>query len=457
MALKFRHIDTQQTLNTVKFSADSTNTTYFLHSSPSTQLQGAPDVNYEDICFIKPTGQEYTHGKLYGGENNNNFTDSFADYLNDLYSKVHTNIILTGGNWYELSDTKKVSPGFVYIHTVGIVYVDTKFLTSISFSQLGEPSIYRYTFDENYESLPKKDWNYEYSYTAFSNPMPDYKPNFHIEKVCDWSDLKYLYKISIENASRVRDGLMSKEDKIKLDSHTDGYLDYLHKLCTEHSKYAIILSGCTVEPTNVQDTYQRKGGYVYINSINQIKKVNDGTISYSTTIEDSLYCNSQNGGNSKTYAFGDATNPSNLDNQYAKVCNWSDLVRLSDLEVPVATNYQNGLITATEKELLQGLNNYSGFTVSYGNDRYCQFFKNGAIIFIRGFLDINKRVVINNVNSKYHGLIPCSYNDGGYKYDSSGAGTITFTANDSWGTLFVLTQYYNAINVDNSDITITDV
>lgn len=74
--LKFRHIDTQATLNTVKFSADSTNTTYFLYSLPSSQVQGTPDVNYEDICFVKPTGQVYTHGKLYGNEAVSVVTDS---------------------------------------------------------------------------------------------------------------------------------------------------------------------------------------------------------------------------------------------------------------------------------------------------------------------------------------------------------------------------------------------
>lgn len=298
MALKFRHINTQQTLNTIKFSADSTNATYFLHSSTSTQLQGTPDVNYEDICFIKPTGQVYTHGKLYNSENNNNYADEYLDYLHKLCTGNNKNaIILSGGEKYE----NGIKKAFVYINNVGI------------------------------KSLPE------------------------------------IYSGSF----------------------------------TINTDYKIILY----------------------------------TISNAYFFEPSTY---------------------NLKDNDELVCDWADLARLSDLEVPVATNYQNGLITANEKELLQGLNNYSSFAVTYGNDKYCQFYKNGAIIFIRGFLDVSKSVVINNVNTKYLGLIPCSSKDEGYTYNSSGAGTITFTAKAVWGTLFVLARYYDAINVEQSDITIID-
>lgn len=363
MALKFRHIDTQQTLNTVKFSADSTNTTYFLHSSPSTQLQGAPDVNYEDICFIKPTGQEYTHGKLYGGESDNKVTALLDEYLNKTklthsvpQGGIVKGIILDGCepslnyNTNNQPNGYKISNGTIYLIGIGIIKViGHRVHTPNESSEWFEV----YGIHET-SNTDKTTWDYHIYGQVFG---PEYDSNI-LDKgqvahgVCRSLDLYRLSDLEVPIASDLQNGLMSKEDKIKLDNHTDEYLDYLHKLCTEHSKYAIILSGCTVEPTNVQDTYQRKGGYVYIDSINQIKKVNDGTISYSTTIEDSLYCNSQNGGNSKTYTFGDATNPSNLNNQYAKVCDWSDLVRLSDLEVPIATEYQNGLMSGDDKRAL---------------------------------------------------------------------------------------------------------
>lgn len=353
--LKFRHIDTQQTLNTIKFSADSTNTTYFLHSSPNTQSQGVPDVNYEDICFIKPTGQEYTHGKLYGGESDNKVTALLDEYLNKT-KLTHTlppngvakGIILDGCepslnyNTNNQPNGYKISNGTIYLIGIGIIKV-----TGHRVHTPKESSEWFVVYGIHETSnTDKTTWDYHIYGQIFG---PDHDSSILDEgqvanDVCRSLDLYRLSDLEVPIASDLQNGLMSKEDKIKLDNHTDEYLDYLHKLCTEHSKYAIILSGCTVEPTNVQDTYQRKGGYVYIDSINQIKKVNDGTISLSTTIEDSLYCNSQNGGNSKTYAFGAATNPSNLDNQYAKVCDWSGLARLSDLEVPMATEYQNGLV-----------------------------------------------------------------------------------------------------------------
>lgn len=377
MALKFRHIDTQQTLNTVKFSADSTNTTYFLHSSPSTQSQGTPDVNYEDICFIKPTGQEYTHGKLYGGESNNKVTALLDEYINKTKlthslpsGGIVKGIILDGCepslnyNTNNQPNGYKISDGTIYLIGIGIVKVTGhRVLTPTSSGWFEVYGIHETL------NTDKTTWDYHIYGIVFG---PEYDSSILDEgqvayNVCRSLDLYRLSDLEIPVASDLQNGLMSKEDKIKLDNHTDEYLDYLHKLCTEYSKYAIILSGCTVEPTNVQDTYQRKGGYVYIDSINQIKKVNDGTISYSTTIEDSLYCNSQNGGNSKIYAFGDATNPSNLDNQYAKVCDWSLLARLSDLEVPIATEYRSGLMSAEDKGKLSGVKKITGKWVSISN------------------------------------------------------------------------------------------
>lgn len=367
MALKFRHIDTQQTLNTIKFSADSTNTTYFLHSSPSTQSQGVPDINYEDICFIKPTGQGYTHGKLYGGENDNKATALLDEYLNKTklthslpQGGVVKGIILDGCepslnyNTNNQPNGYKISNGTIYLIGIGIIKV-----TGHRVHTPNESSEWFEVYGIHETSnTDRTTWDYHIYGQTFG---PDYDSSILDEgqvanDVCRSLDLYKLYDLEVPIASDLQNGLMSKEDKIKLDNHTDEYLDYLHKLCTEHSKYAIILSGCTVEPTDVQNTYQRKGGYVYIDSINQIKKVNDGTISYSTTIEDSLYCNSQNGGNGKTYAFGVATNPSNLDNQYAKICDWSDLARLSDLEAPIATEYQNGLMSKSQSSTLTTIN-----------------------------------------------------------------------------------------------------
>jgi len=65
MVISFKHINTVSTFNNTKFSADSTDSTYYLGDSTTTILQGTPDVLYTDIAFIKPTGQIITHGRVY--------------------------------------------------------------------------------------------------------------------------------------------------------------------------------------------------------------------------------------------------------------------------------------------------------------------------------------------------------------------------------------------------------
>lgn len=195
MALRFRHINAQQTLNTVKFSADSTNTTYFLHSSTSTQLQGTPDVNYEDICFIKPTGQLYTHGKLYNGENNSKYTDGYLDYLHKLCTENNKNaIILSGGEKYE----NGIRNAFVYIDNVGIKSVNNAY--SGSFTINTDYKIILYTISSAYFFVP----------STYNLKDTD-------ELVCDWADLARLSDLEVPMATEYQNGLMSVEDKMNFD------------------------------------------------------------------------------------------------------------------------------------------------------------------------------------------------------------------------------------------------
>ena len=62
--MKLRHIASEATFNSTKFSADSGNTTYYLGSN-ATQQSGTPTVLWADIAFCKEVGKIYTHGKFY--------------------------------------------------------------------------------------------------------------------------------------------------------------------------------------------------------------------------------------------------------------------------------------------------------------------------------------------------------------------------------------------------------
>lgn len=63
--LKIKHLASASLFNTTKFSADSSNTTYYIGNNTSTQIAGTPDVLYEDIVFCKSRDLIYTHGHFY--------------------------------------------------------------------------------------------------------------------------------------------------------------------------------------------------------------------------------------------------------------------------------------------------------------------------------------------------------------------------------------------------------
>lgn len=58
------HITSASDFEATKFAYNSDNSMYFTGSS-STVAIGIPDINYEDIVFIKSASCIYTHGKLY--------------------------------------------------------------------------------------------------------------------------------------------------------------------------------------------------------------------------------------------------------------------------------------------------------------------------------------------------------------------------------------------------------
>ena len=64
--ISLKHISTLSVFNQTKFSADSTDSSYFLGSDQTQIFQGTPDVKYNDLCYIKCSNLQYTHGHLYG-------------------------------------------------------------------------------------------------------------------------------------------------------------------------------------------------------------------------------------------------------------------------------------------------------------------------------------------------------------------------------------------------------
>lgn len=83
--ITLKHISTLSVFNQTKFSADSTDSSYFLGSDQTQIFQGTPDVKYNDLCYIKCSNLQYTHGHLYGstevGEAHVSLTQSEYDAL----------------------------------------------------------------------------------------------------------------------------------------------------------------------------------------------------------------------------------------------------------------------------------------------------------------------------------------------------------------------------------------
>lgn len=120
---------------------------------------------------------------------------------------------------------------------------------------------------------------------------------------------------------------------------TDGFYSYLSRF----SYYGIIISGCNVyriQTSSSHPWYSRNRGMVFVRGTG-IVSVDS---SYATTqmddpnIQDSIWKDNRLG----TYHFSAADSAPTED--CVKILDWSDLARLSDLEVPIATEYQNGLV-----------------------------------------------------------------------------------------------------------------
>lgn len=83
---KLLHFKKFSDFNSKKLSANEANTQYTLGVGGETH-DGAPDVLYQSICWIKDTKQQWTHGQLYDGstnsvESNVYYTEFTAD---DVY------------------------------------------------------------------------------------------------------------------------------------------------------------------------------------------------------------------------------------------------------------------------------------------------------------------------------------------------------------------------------------
>ena len=94
MVISFRHINTVQTFNSTKFSADEEDSTYYLGDS-TTPLQGTPDVKYTDVCLCKANGTLYSHGRFY-------YADKQTNDGNIMFTRNNVPIPLSAPN-----DTEK--------------------------------------------------------------------------------------------------------------------------------------------------------------------------------------------------------------------------------------------------------------------------------------------------------------------------------------------------------------
>jgi len=80
--ISLKHISSVETFNQTKFSADSTDSSYFFGNNPEQMFSGTPDVAYNDLCFCKGNNLQYTHGHLYGS------TEIKEDQIPDLTNKL---------------------------------------------------------------------------------------------------------------------------------------------------------------------------------------------------------------------------------------------------------------------------------------------------------------------------------------------------------------------------------
>ena len=96
MVISFKHINTISTFNSTKFSADSTDSTYYLGEDSTTILQGTPTVKYTDVCLCKANGVLYSHGRFY-------YADKQVNDGNIMFTRNNVPIPLAAPNNTEKS------------------------------------------------------------------------------------------------------------------------------------------------------------------------------------------------------------------------------------------------------------------------------------------------------------------------------------------------------------------
>ena len=77
----FKYVETLEIFNTIKVSADKSDTLYVIGNSVS--VFGTPEILWEDICFIEDKHLIWTHGHFYNKDE--------YDKLNSLDEKVKSN------------------------------------------------------------------------------------------------------------------------------------------------------------------------------------------------------------------------------------------------------------------------------------------------------------------------------------------------------------------------------
>lgn len=128
------------------------------------------------------------------------------------------------------------------------------------------------------------------------------------------------------------------------DSNGDSYTEYLQSQATKANKH-LILSGAEVVESNVAGYYRRTDAFVYIKDLGIVSVVPLGSDYQNLNPTFQLWrCGRNTIPEREWQYFWTNVQPSSSYPIVEKVCDWSDLVRLSDLEVPIATEYQNGLV-----------------------------------------------------------------------------------------------------------------
>ena len=100
---RYIHVENFEQFNTMKLSANAENTKYTIGLSEDV-INGVPDVLYQSICWIKDIKKQWTHGQLYGGDNE--FIERVT--CNELRN-LRNNAKLVPGKMYRITDYSAVS------------------------------------------------------------------------------------------------------------------------------------------------------------------------------------------------------------------------------------------------------------------------------------------------------------------------------------------------------------